>query len=216
MWDAKAWDDLKRVFPDDKNGSRIILTSRIQEVAVHASEDTPPHCLRCLSMHESWELLSSKIFVGGESCPQEMVEVGKQIAYKCHGLPLTIVVLGGLLSKMSKKIDVWESVAKCVGSLLMEEAEQCQHILALSYNHLPDFLKPCFLYMGMFPEDYEVSVKKLTRLWVAEGFIWSTTHKSLDEIAENYLADLIARSLILVKRRSSRGTVKTCYVHDLM
>ncbi|XP_042062168.1 putative late blight resistance protein homolog R1A-10 isoform X2 [Salvia splendens] len=219
MWDTKAWDELKRVFPDDKNGSRIILTSRLQEVAVHASEDTPAHCLRCLSMHESWELLSSKIFVGGESCPQDMVEVGKQIAYKCHGLPLTIVVLGGLLSKMNKKIDVWESVAQSVRSLVMEEADQCrqtQHILALSYNHLPDSLKPCFLYMGMFPEDYEISVKKLTWLWVAEGFIRSTTHKSLEEIAEDYLADLIARSLILVKRRSSRGTVKTCYIHDLM
>ncbi|KAG6421943.1 hypothetical protein SASPL_118503 [Salvia splendens] len=188
-------------------------------LAVHASEDTPAHCLRCLSMHESWELLSSKIFVGGESCPQDMVEVGKQIAYKCHGLPLTIVVLGGLLSKMNKKIDVWESVAQSVRSLVMEEADQCrqtQHILALSYNHLPDSLKPCFLYMGMFPEDYEISVKKLTWLWVAEGFIRSTTHKSLEEIAEDYLADLIARSLILVKRRSSRGTVKTCYIHDLM
>lgn len=63
MWDTKAWDDLKRTFPDDKNGSRIIVTSRLRDVAVHASQDTPPYSMRCLSILESWELLSSKIFV---------------------------------------------------------------------------------------------------------------------------------------------------------
>ncbi|KAI3445834.1 hypothetical protein Pfo_002499 [Paulownia fortunei] len=214
MWDTKAWDSLKRAFPDDKNGSRIMLTSRLRDVAVHASQDTPPHCLRCLSLDESWELLSS-IYVD-ESFPLELVAIGKQIAYKCRGLPLAIVVVGGLLSKMNKKLDIWEEVAQSVGSLVMEGADHCQNILALSYNHLPDYLKACFLYMGNFPEDYEISVKKLIWLWVAEGFIRRSILKSLEEVAEDYLEDLTARSLILVKRTSSDGRIKTCYIHDLM
>ncbi|PIN16903.1 Apoptotic ATPase [Handroanthus impetiginosus] len=215
MWDTKAWDDLRRTLPDDGNGSRIMLTSRLRDVAVHASQDTPPHYLHCLSMDESWELLSSKIFMD-ESCPVELVSIGKQIAYKCQGLPLAIVVVGGLLSKMNKKVDVWEEVAQGVGSLVMEEADHCQNILALSYSHLPDHLKACFLYMGIFPQDYEVSVKKLIWLWVAEGFIRPSMLKSLEEVAVEYLEDLITRSLILVKRRGSDGGVKTCYIHDLM
>ena len=28
MWSAKAWDDVKRSFPNDKNGSRVIVTTR--------------------------------------------------------------------------------------------------------------------------------------------------------------------------------------------
>lgn len=103
------------------------------------------------------------------------MDIGTQIAYKCHGLPLTIVVVGGLLSKMNRKLDVWEEVARSVGSLVMEESEHCQYVLALSYHHLPDYLKPCFLYMGMFPEDYEISVKQLIWLWIAEGFIRTIT-----------------------------------------
>lgn len=190
MWDTEAWDDLKRIFPDGNNGSRIILTTRLQYVAVHASEEAPPLCLRCLSINESWELLSSKVFIN-DSCPKEMVEIGKELAYKCHGLPLTIVVLGGLLLKINKNLDAWEKVARSVGSLVTEGAEQCQHILSLSYNHLPDSLKLCFLYMGLFPENYEISVKNLTWLWVAEGFIRSYSSKSLEEVAEDYLADLI-------------------------
>ncbi|KAL0335010.1 UNVERIFIED_CONTAM: putative late blight resistance proteinR1A-10 [Sesamum radiatum] len=207
MWDTKAWDDLKRTFPDDKNGSRVMLTSRLRDVAVHACQDATPHRMRCLSVHESWELLSSKIFVD-ETCPPELVTIGHQIACKCQGLPLAIVVVGGL--------DVWEEVAQSVGSLVLGEADHCKNILALSYNHLPDHLKVCFLYMGIFPEDYEISVKKLIWLWVAEGFIRPSMIKGLEEVAEGYLEDLTARSLILVKRKSSNGRIKTCYIHDLM
>ncbi|KAG8368554.1 hypothetical protein BUALT_Bualt15G0057600 [Buddleja alternifolia] len=215
MWDTKAWDDLRRTFPDDNNGSRIMLTSRLRDVAIHASLNIPPHCLRCLSADESWELLCSKIFVN-ESCPVELVEIGKEIACKCQGLPLALVLLGGLLSNMNKKLDVWEEVAKSVGSLVMEDAEHCQNVLALSYNHLPDHLKPCFLYMGIFPEDYEISVKKLIYLWVAEGFIRARKVKSLEEVAEEYLEDLVTRSLVFIKRRRSNGRIKICYIHDLM
>lgn len=114
----------------------IMLTSRFGGVAVHASQDTPPYCLRCLDAQESGELLSSKIFLD-ESCPLELVEIGKQIAYRCQGLPLAIVIIGGLLLKMNNKPDVWEKVARSLGSLVTEEAEHCLDILALSYNHLP-------------------------------------------------------------------------------
>lgn len=42
------------------------------------------------------------------------------------------------------------------------------------------------------------------------------TLKSLEEVAEDYLEDLTCRSLILVKRKSPGGRMKTCYIHDLM
>ncbi|KAL0417278.1 UNVERIFIED_CONTAM: Disease resistance protein RPP13 [Sesamum latifolium] len=33
MWSTEFWDDLKRIFPDDVNGSRIMLTTRLLDVA---------------------------------------------------------------------------------------------------------------------------------------------------------------------------------------
>ncbi|KAM3383087.1 hypothetical protein P3S68_008662 [Capsicum galapagoense] len=46
-----------------------------------------------------------------EALPSEFETIGKQIAEKCHGLPLTIVMVAGLL-KSKRAIEDWESVAK--------------------------------------------------------------------------------------------------------
>ncbi|XP_073142269.1 putative late blight resistance protein homolog R1A-3 isoform X2 [Henckelia pumila] len=213
IWEEKDWNDLRMIFPDDKNGSRIIVTSRLI-VAVNVSPDTPPHHMQHLSLGESWELLCSKVFVN-QSCPQELIRIGKQIAWRCQGLPLAIVVVGGLLLKMDKTLKVWEEVEQSVGSLVMKDPQNCENILALSYDHLSDPLKACFLYMGVFPEDYGIPVLKLIWLWIAEGFILPVTGKTLEEVAEDYLEDLTARSLVMVKKRSN-GRIKICYIHDLM
>lgn len=50
--------------------------------------------------------------------------------------------------------------------------------------------------MGAFLEDYEVRVSKLIKLWVAKGFLKPHDSKLLEEVAEEYLADLINRNLI--------------------
>ncbi|XP_027182304.1 putative late blight resistance protein homolog R1B-17 [Coffea eugenioides] len=70
-------------------------------------------------------------------------------------------------------------------------------ILQLSYMHLPDYLKACLLYFGSFLEDEDFPVSKLIRLWIAEGFIRQTVVCSLENLAENYLTDLIGRSLVI-------------------
>ncbi|GFQ05693.1 putative late blight resistance protein homolog r1a-6 [Phtheirospermum japonicum] len=72
---------------------------------------------------------------------------------------------------------------------------------------LPRHLQSCFLYMGVFPKYYEIRTSKLIKLWVSEGFIEeaSSSNKSLEKIAEEYLDDLVSRNLILVCKKSSRG-----------
>ncbi|GJS98113.1 disease resistance protein [Tanacetum coccineum] len=37
LWSAKAWDDLKMYFPNDNTRSRILLTTRLSEIAVYAN-----------------------------------------------------------------------------------------------------------------------------------------------------------------------------------
>ncbi|XP_076882246.1 putative late blight resistance protein homolog R1B-23 [Bidens hawaiensis] len=88
--------------------------------------------------------------------------------------------------------------------------------LALSYNHLPSHLRPCFLYLGVFPGDCDIPVHKLIRLWVAQGFIDETGSKSLEDVAEDYLMDLLGRSLVTVSEKGDDGEIKACHVHDLL
>ncbi|KAL2516452.1 putative late blight resistance protein-like protein R1A-6 [Forsythia ovata] len=199
----------------DKNGSRILFTTRHKEVGLKASHHSVVNELPILSDVECWELLQSKVFQK-EHCPQELVNIGKQIATNCQGLPLAVVVIAAVLEKIEMKEHLWQKVATSLSSVISEDPNKFSNILELSYKHLPMHLKPCFLYLGVFVEDEEIPVKELTRSWVGEGFIKKEKGKSSEDVAYEYLVGLIDRSLIQVAKRTSLGRVKTCNVHDLL
>ncbi|KAK4394341.1 Disease resistance protein RPP13 [Sesamum angolense] len=217
MWSTKAWDEVKMILPDDDNGSRIIMTTRLLDVAryVDSSSSSPPHEMHFLDDDQSWNLLRQMVFKQ-EECPDELEKIGKLIARSCGGLPLAVVVIAGLLSTVGKTRASWENIAKDVNLAVTTNYEQFAKILSLSYINLPQHLRPCFLYMGGFPEDYEIHVWKLIKLWVAEGFIKPNGSNSLEEEAEECLEDLVKRSLVLVTKRKTDGKIKICSVHDLV
>lgn len=215
IWNIDVWDDFKRYFPDDRCGSRIIFTTRLENVGLEASPRAVVNQLPFLSETECWDLLQQKVFQK-EQCPPQLVDSGKQIATNCQGLPLAVVVVAAILANMEKKESSWQKVAASLSVHISEENNKCMDILELSYKHLPVHLKPCFLYFGVFQEDVEVPVRKLKALWISEGLIEKRENKSLEDVAHNYLMDLIGRSLVLVAKRSSNGQVKACNMHDLL
>ncbi|KAL3510390.1 hypothetical protein ACH5RR_029791 [Cinchona calisaya] len=215
VWTMDAWNDIKMAFPNTACGSRILLTSRNNEVAMHANPYSYPHCLRFLTDEESWELLCKKVFREG-SCPPELQELGRRISKRCGGLPLAIVVVSGLLSKREKTRDWWNKVAESVSTYVAKDPKQCMDVLALSYKHLPDHLKVCFIYFAAFPEDFEIPVSKLLKLWVAEGFIQQIGQESIEDIAEEYLVDLVDRNLVIVEKKRANGRIKSCRIHDML
>nr|XP_048329361.1 putative disease resistance protein At1g50180 [Ziziphus jujuba var. spinosa] len=219
IWKKEVWDNLKAAFPDSKNGSRIMFTTRFKDVALHADPRTPPHELHLLNHEDSWELLSKKVCLEWNSVtslPPWTEEIGKKIVKRCGGLPLAIVVLGGLLSTREVSCNEWLKVLQSVHWQLKQDPLQCEDILALSYFDLPYYLKSCFLYFGLFPEDFEISARKLVLLWVAEGFVLPRGEEPLEDIAEDYLEELISRSMVQAASRKSNGRIKTCQIHDLL
>ncbi|XP_019171303.1 PREDICTED: putative late blight resistance protein homolog R1A-10 isoform X2 [Ipomoea nil] len=216
IWNIEAWDDVRRSFPDDNNGSRIIFTSRYTSIASDVYNRSLTLDMHLLNMDQSLKLLSLKVF-GTESFPPELENVGKQIAGKCQGLPLAIIVVAGILVKINKTPDSWENVEKSLGSFQnVGNSEECLDVLALSYKYLPQHLKPCFLYIGAFPKDDEISVMKIIRLLVAEGFLREIEEKTWEEVVEDYLEDLISRSLLMATKRGYDGRVIKCSMHDLL
>ncbi|KAL0302947.1 UNVERIFIED_CONTAM: putative late blight resistance proteinR1A-10 [Sesamum radiatum] len=192
-----------------------MITTRLQDVAAYADSSSPLHEMRFMDADQSWILLREKVF-NEQHCPPELENIGKRVARSCKGLPLAIVVIAGILSTVNQTQASWEDIAKKVNLAMAENHEQFANILALSYFHLPHHLRPCFLYMGGFPEDYEIHVSKLVKLWVAEGFMKPGVSKSFEEGAQEHLEDLVKRSLVLVTRRKSNGKIKSCSVHDLV
>ncbi|KAL0342475.1 UNVERIFIED_CONTAM: putative disease resistance RPP13-like protein 3 [Sesamum calycinum] len=216
MWSTGAWNDLKLFFPNISNGSRVLVTTRLTDVAVSLGSHNY-YKVDFLDENKSWNLLCQKTF-GQEGCPYpELEEIGKHIAKKCNGLPLAIVVVAGLLANSNVRQDYWEMVARNINSFSnLEDGERCLKILYLSYNNLPIHLKPCFLSTRVFPEDFQIPVSHLIKLWVVEGFLKPTPNKSLEDVAKQHLRDLIDRNLIWIRSSTSRGKLDTCGIHDLL
>ncbi|KAL8529848.1 hypothetical protein ACS0TY_007053 [Phlomoides rotata] len=65
-------------------------------------------------------------------------------------------------------------------------------------------------------EDHKIHLSRLIKLLVAEGFLKTSKVESLEEVAHDYLKDLVGRNLILVSRRRWNGRIQYCKMHDLV
>ncbi|KAH0754210.1 hypothetical protein KY290_024480 [Solanum tuberosum] len=215
VWDDKVWDNIHMCFKDARNRSRIILTTRLSNVANYAKCESEPHHLRLFRDDESWTLLQQELFQG-KSCPPEIVDVRFRIAKKCGGLPLFIVLVAGVIKEKKIKAELWKEIEESLGLLNIDSLEESMSIIGFSYRNLPHKLKPCFLYFGGLLKGKDIQVSKLTRLWVAEGFVQANEENVLEDAAEGLLEDLISRNLVMDVEKRPNGKLKTCRVHDLL
>ncbi|WJX36561.1 hypothetical protein P8452_24425 [Trifolium repens] len=222
VWQEDFSDQVEFAMPNNNKGSRIIITTRMMHVAEFFKKSFIVHLhkLQLLPPNKAWELFCTKVFrfeLGGH-CPPELEAVSKEIVTKCKQLPLAIVAIGGLLSTKSKTMIEWQKVNQKLSLELGRNAHlmSLTKILSLSYDGLPCYLKPCIFYFGIYPEDYSINHKRLTRQWIAEGFVKSDERQTPEQVAEEYLSELIHRSLVQVSTVGFEGKVKTCRVHDLL
>ncbi|XP_047959854.1 putative late blight resistance protein homolog R1A-10 [Salvia hispanica] len=215
MWSIDVWNKIKFFYPNDNNGSRIIVTTRLSNLCFQLNESYRVG-VKFLDETSGWDLFCKTVF-GKESCPLELENMGKNIVANCKGLPLSITTIGGLLSKSERTKEYWERIEQNLNSIVINNNDEfCLKILRMSYIYLPNYLKPCFLYMGGFEEDRSIRVSMLEKLWVSEGFLKPRSGKCLETIAQEYFKELVDRNLILVHKLGSIGHVKFCKIHDLL
>ncbi|KAL0305230.1 UNVERIFIED_CONTAM: putative disease resistance protein RXW24L [Sesamum angustifolium] len=206
IWSVEAWDILRRAFPSNGNGSRVLITTRNGDVARYIT----PSILEMLPLtyEESWGLLQSSL---GEEVliSRRLVKIAKKVVEYCHGVPLAIHAIAERLSgTISYK--QWKRML-----YLLQRNETPEKLVdnsfGLSYEDLPYQLQPCFLYLGCFPRDQVIPVEKLYLLWVAERMTESI------QVAERCLIELVDRRLVMVvEKEEVSGRIKTCLLHDLM
>nr|XP_017220193.1 PREDICTED: disease resistance protein RPP13-like [Daucus carota subsp. sativus] len=213
IWDINAWNQIKIAFPNKNNGSRIIITTRNKKVAETVDKNVLAYQLRFLREEESWEL-----FCKTAQPTQNLKNLGREMVGKCRGLPLAIVILGGLLLK-NKSYDYWSKVKEHIWRNLRDDSVDIEEILSLSYKDLSPQMKDCFLYLARYPEDQIIVVERLKHLWIAEQFISEDEEgdgKLMEDLAEGCLNELIDRNLIQTESLLLNEKVERCRVHDLV
>ncbi|WVZ85501.1 hypothetical protein U9M48_032423 [Paspalum notatum var. saurae] len=221
LWDAPTWDIIGSVFPENGMGCRVIVTTRVEDVArrVCSNHQEFIYRMKPLSDEDSRRLFFNRIFVSEDNCPAQLRDISYRILRKCCGLPLAIVTISSLLaSRPEPRRKEWENIQNSIGtwgSGTNPTLEGVRQILYLSYKDLPHHLRTCFLYLGIYPEDFTIKRDDLIRQWVAEGFVHNIYGRNLEEDAKSYFNELINRSLIQPKE-TEYGEVVSCTVHDMM
>ncbi|KAI0519477.1 hypothetical protein KFK09_006925 [Dendrobium nobile] len=216
IWSTEVWTYLKNAFLDCKLGSRLIITTRVYDVAINAASKSHIIELKPLQKDKAQMLFCHTVFGEGTiKYPHDLEELAQKFLHKCEGLPLAIVCIGRLLSIKDKDIILWQRIydGLNIGST---DLRNVYSIFRLSFNDLPAYLKSCLLYCSMFPEGHTVQTKKLIRLWVAEGFVQKQGSKSLEEVAEEYLNELIHRCMLQIRVKKYHRTISRYRIHDLI
>ncbi|XP_019703765.3 uncharacterized protein [Elaeis guineensis] len=193
VWNEQQsrWDSLKLPFVGAE-AVGIITTTRNDPVA-KIMQTQPPFYLGYLSDDHCWPLLWHVVFGGPVANEKSnLVGIGRQIVKKCRGLPLAVKVIGGLLRYENEdhswlnvlQSDLWE----------LDENHEILGALKLSYNRMPSYLKPCFMYCSMFPKDHVYTEDKLVKLWMAQGYIQPRDGRSVEDIGKRYFDELHGRS----------------------
>ncbi|EMS52422.1 Disease resistance RPP8-like protein 3 [Triticum urartu] len=222
VWETDTWEQINRTikaFPDTSNSSRLLLTTRKEDVAIHVEMQTHVHALRSLDEEKSWLLFSSKALpsyrISGIRDLYKYEELGRKLTRKCDGLPLALAVLGGYLSK-NLNTQAWSDVLLCWPST--KDIQMMRGIIARSYKDLPNhYLRSCVLSLAAFPEDYIISVWTLINLWIAEGLIPHTPKHTVEKTARTYVSELAQRSFVQVVQTSIiHECAEEIRIHDII
>lgn len=218
--DFKEEESIIRYLKESKDELDVIS---ISGMAAQTNVNRKLVDLSPLESEKSLQLLKVKVFGSAKTCPGELEDIGQAIANKCGGVPLIIVVIGGVLKLQftdTRAIpglkEKWLDVLRNVDNILFQDENKfISDVLELSYSILPDDLRMCFLYTGLFPENHDIPASTLTQLWIAEGFIQRQDGQSFEENADKILDTLINMNLLTVAKKNL-DQVKTCGVHDMI
>lgn len=216
------WNSLRASLPDEGNASRVLLItdSAGLEVVGHAGPAYDPVELTRLSPENTYEVFRRRVFGRGD-CPGRYKSRYYQDVFRItRGLPLSIVILAGVLR--SKELPVeWDEVMA-----QLAPAREQQHkggagannngrrIMSLGFDDLPYHLKSCFLYLAAMRESTPVDAARLVRLWVAEGFVRPRRGSTMEEVGQEYLKELISRCMVQLVEKDEFGVVQKVVVHD--
>ncbi|RCV22735.1 hypothetical protein SETIT_4G244000v2 [Setaria italica] len=220
VWDRDAWLFLNYAFVRNNSGSKVLITTRRMDVSSLAVDKYVIE-LKTLPYAESWELFCKRAFYASKDniCPENLRSLAEKIVAKCQGLPLAIVTIGSTLSYREFEEQEWAFFYNQLSWQLANNPELSwiSNVLNMSLNDLPSYLRICFLYCSLYPEDYRIRRKLISKLWIAEGLVEDREDgTTMEEVAKYYLTELTQRCLLRVTECNACGRPRTFVMHDLV
>ncbi|KAG0554694.1 hypothetical protein KC19_12G111300 [Ceratodon purpureus] len=182
-------------------GSVTLVTTRDESVTRKCVTAGVEIILR-LPEEQSWELFCIHAF-GTDTpiFPKDLEGLARDVCKECDCLPLALKVIGRAM-KGKCEVGEWrKTLRRLRASSIMGDKSVDRQLferLRFSYDELDDPKKTCFLYFAAFPEDCEVPVDHLCRIWIAEGLFGDhdLDVKAASDEAESAVKELLDRSLI--------------------
>lgn len=170
MWIAFPLEKVGIPKPDQENGCKLVLTTRLLDVC-HAMESQRAIKVEILTAEEAWKLFKDKV---GHDFSPEVEEIAKLVLRECGGLPLAIITVGRSMRE-KKNIRLWRNALNELKGSKVEIQGMEEDVftsLKFSYVQLRDKrIKDCFLYCALYPEDLAIPTKDLIEHWMGEELI---------------------------------------------
>ncbi|CAN6226641.1 unnamed protein product [Urochloa humidicola] len=213
VWQSHIWENLLKTPMHTAATAIVLLTSRLDTVVAEIGVDDI-HQVHLMSVDIGWELLWKSMEINEEKEVQNLKNLGIDIVRRCGCLPLAIKVVARVLASKDQTENEWKKILSKDSWSMSKPSSEITSALYLSYEELPYYLKQCFVYCAMFPEDAIISRDYIVRMWVAEGFIDEQNGKLLEDTAEEYYYELIYRNLL--QPDYSHADLSACRMHDLL
>lgn len=172
-------------------GSKIFVTTR----TVRGESIMEPDVVimpQPLTYEESYDLLREKI---GKD-----INFAHDLISCCFGMPLTVILLAGVLYGSPTQEAFDELVAKAHVTLEAQTSalNTMKRLVKFGYQQLPnDNVRRCLLYCLLFPEDQGISVKELIWHWKTDGLLQKTTDfDEVNHIGKEILDVLIKHGML--------------------
>nr|AAT39932.2 NB-ARC domain containing protein [Solanum demissum]AAT39950.2 NB-ARC domain containing protein [Solanum demissum] len=219
---SKLLETLNPVRPELRQMYRVSLGSFLEDIVQHRDMHEE---LKDLAERVQEIVNSSKHKVGmpglGKTTLAEQIYNDQIVScyFDIHGKCQAYSWRGELLLTLLNDVEPSNHTKKADDQLAKE---LCQVLLTKRFLILIDdvwdtkawdYLHMCF--QG-FLRGKSIHVSKLTRLWLAQGFVLENKEKGLEDVAQDFLKNLISRNLVMNMEKRFNGKLKTCRVHDLL
>ncbi|CAM0884704.1 unnamed protein product [Alopecurus aequalis] len=201
---STEWNDILSVLATSSAKSRVVRITREAEAAAQSSSfEQSNFLLEHLDKDTSMELFRSTLCLGRDGNriwadkkdDREMKEYLDSIHHVTGGLPLSVVLLAGLLQTKEFPGE-WRRVFKYLTDK-SGESKRDNIILSMGFDDLRDDLKSCFLYLACFPVNMLVKARTMVCMWMAEGFLSPTRGMpTMEKVGSYFLNELAQRRLI--------------------